>query len=131
MAPNSLPVPAWLRHRWKLWAKRNNLDSLWTFELIMRPALKKNVAAQTQWTPGYHNASIEFNKDNYDQLDTDEADLLINHEQYHLLAARLDDTMGKMVGNESVVYEAYLAELERLADAFAHLMVRAYKRKRS
>lgn len=127
----TLPVPKWLRNRWQLWAVRNGLADVWTFEIVMLPTMKGDFAADTNWTKGYHNAHIRFNKENYDQLNTKEADLLINHEQYHLVASRETDAMVDMIGEDTVVYKAYLREVERIADAYAQTMVRAYQRRRS
>jgi hypothetical protein len=128
----TLPVPQWLRRRWQLWAVRNCIDHLWTFDLVMVPKMPAGIAASTDWTKGYHNANIKFSMENYELLTTRETDLLINHEQYHLLAARETDAMVDMIGADTtVVYKAYLRELERVADAFSHIMVRAYQRKRS
>lgn len=128
----SLPVPKWLRNRFGVWLRRNGLADIWDVELSMWPTLDRGkVAARTQWPSGYGRATCAFSKANYDASTEKEMDLVINHEQYHLLIAREDDRLIDMIGFESAVYKAIAVEQERHADHFAMIMVRAYSRRRA
>jgi hypothetical protein len=87
--------------------------------------------ANTSWARGYHDARMEFSVEYYNSASPALVDRQLVHELYHLIAAREDDAIEKMVGTTGTVYKAYTDEQELIAEAFAHLMIRVYQRKRA
>lgn len=129
---DALPVPAWLRSRVTVWQRRLKLDD-WALRLLYKQRLRHKgtaAAAVTNWSPGYHEAVIEFAKDAYDEASAAEVDRCIVHELFHLVAAPLDDRLSDYVGTARV-YDVYSRELETIADRFAILVTQAYHRKRN
>lgn len=118
-----------------VWQRRLNLD-MWRIKIVMIPKGKDDKKggeqiATTHWARGYADATMEFSAAHYDKSAPALVDRMIVHELYHLVASREDDTMEKMVGTTGTVYRAYTDEQELIAEAFAHMMVKAYQRKRS
>lgn len=129
-----ISVPVWLKRRVALWQRRLNLNE-WHIRIIMLANNKSDSKggaqiAWTTWARGYTDAKIEFSAENYNSVSPALVDRMIVHELYHLVASREDDALEDMVGT-GVVYKAYVKEQERIAEAFAYMMVKAYQRKRS
>lgn len=118
-----LPVPRWLLRRMLLWQKRCELEH-WQITIQFTLSLPAEIVAQTGWSRGYHSATMEFSKAWYEKLNEREMDWFIAHELYHLMAAQQTDSV-----ETGRVQKRLAEENERLAERFASVMMRAYKRK--
>lgn len=127
----TLSVPKWLQNRVQLWLKRSGLAEHWQVTILFKQKVydRGECAAVTQITPGYNTAVIVFSKSEYDDASEYEVDLLICHELFHLVAARICEELEAKVGL-AAVYKAVDKEIERAADVFAIMLVKAYRRKK-
>lgn len=131
-ADNVLSTPRWLTRRVALWQHRAGLDD-WQIVVVFKQSVRKNGSwckATTEWAAGYRAATMTFAKGHYDGMSAREVDALICHELFHLISARCDDTMQEYIGSESRVNHVFVKEMESVADHFAILLTRAYRRKR-
>lgn len=83
--------------------------------------LKGEVVATTEWAKGYHSARIIFSREYYNHADERQIDRTIAHELFHLVNAEMTDVFDK--------YRRFDPQNERLAERFASIMMRTYKRK--
>lgn len=128
----TLPVPKWLRNRINVWTRRLGLDVSWQIDIEFKQRVvagRERCDAVTYPRPGYMTAKIIFDGERYEEMTEAQVDLLIVHELYHLIVARLDDRMHENIG-EGLVYKVWIKENELIAEAFAMIMTRAYKRKK-
>ena len=64
----------------------------------------------------------------YSTWSEDELDYIICHELFHLITARIDDTIERYIG-PGEVYRAYGRVDEAAADSFAGIMIQAYRKR--
>lgn len=120
-------VPRLLVQRVKLWQRRTLLTS-WEIAVVFAPI--KTSHANTSWADHTQNATMTFDSVRYPSWTDEFMNHIILHEHYHLLTARVDDTLGDYVGRGGAVYKAFSKADETAADAFATAFTNAYKRKR-
>jgi hypothetical protein len=121
-------VPQLLVQRVSLWQKRSKLDA-WEIEIEFEPLGKRDAVAR--WPDHANRATIAFNSTTYSEWTDEKVNLIICHELYHVLTARVDDVINDYIGRVGSVYRAYSKADEAAADSFATAFVSAYRRKRS
>jgi hypothetical protein len=127
---NGWTPPRLLVQRVRLWQRRLQLDG-WDIQIEYAPLKLRH--AQSSWPDHTQHATMTFNSNSgaYPTWTDEFLNFIVVHEMYHLLTARVDDTLGDHLGREGKVYKAFAQADEMAADAFATAFTNAYRRKRS